>query len=223
MRDTRPIVTYSIMGLTGFVFLLQLIPGFGSTVTGALLYNAAYLYPGLYGLFEPWRAFTVLLVHDPNGIWHVALNMLALWMIGRSLEPLLGRWRFLTLYLLCGLGGSVAVTLLGFDTTVVGASGAIYGLFGALLIIGRHIGANITGIAVILGINLVITFLPLFTGGSVRVSWQAHLGGLLVGLLVAFIFTRTRAGSQKSLQIWLLVAVGAVLLGLFLVPPLLFF
>lgn len=223
VRDTRPIVTYSIMGLTGFVFLLQLIPGFGTTVTQSLYFWAPALYPGLTGIFEPWRIFTVMLVHDPDGIWHVALNMLALWMIGRSLEPLLGRWRFLTLYLLSGLGGSVAVALLGFGIPVVGASGAVYGLFGALLIIGRHIGANITGIIVILGINLVITFLPLFTGGVARVSWQAHVGGLLVGLLVAFIFTRTRAASQKSLQIWLLVAVGAVLVGLFLIPPFLYF
>ncbi len=223
VRDTRPLVTYGIIGLTAFVYLLQLIPGFGSMVTESLLFWAPYLYPGLTGSFEPWRVLTVLLVHDPGGIWHVALNMLALWMIGRSLEPLLGRWRFLTLYLLSGLGGSVAVALLGFTTPVVGASGAIYGLFGALLIIGRHIGANITGIAVILGINLVITFLPLLLGGSaLRVSWQAHLGGLLVGLLVAFIFTRTRAARQRMLQLWLLVGVGVVLVGLLAVPAMLF-
>ncbi len=102
----------------------------------------------------------------------------------------------------------------------MGASGAIYGLFGALLIIGRHIGANITGIAVVLGINLVITFLPLLYGGGVRVSWQAHLGGLLVGLLVAFIFTRTRAVRQRRLQIGLLVAVGAGLVALLFLPAL---
>ena len=216
----RPIVTYALIGITVFVYLLQLIPGFGDTVTRALMFTPAYLYPGWFGVFEPWRLITVLFVHDSNGIWHVALNMLALWMLGRSLEPLLGRGRFLTLYLLSGLGGSVAVVLLGFDTFVVGASGAIYGLFGALLIIGRHIGANITGIAVVLGINLVITFLPLLYGGGVRVSWQAHLGGLLVGLLVAFIFTRTRAVRQRGLQIGLLIAVGAGLVALLFVPAL---
>ena len=116
-------------------------------------------------------------MHD--GFWHVGLNMLALWMIGRSLEPLLGRGRFLTLYLLSALGGSVAVALLSFTTPVVGASGAIFGLFGALIVIGRHIGANIAGIAIILGINLVIGFIPGF-----NVSWQAHVGGLVVGALV---------------------------------------
>ncbi|MDY0908084.1 rhomboid family intramembrane serine protease [Microbacterium sp. CFBP9034] len=222
VSDSRPIVTYAIIGVTLFFYLLQLIPGFGSVVTEALLFWAPYLYPGITGTFEPWRLLSVLLVHDPSGIWHVALNMLALWMIGRSLEPLLGRWRFLTLYLLSGLGGSVAVALLGFSTPVVGASGAIYGLFGALLIIGRHIGANITGIIVILGINLVITFMPLLFGGGVRVSWQAHVGGLLVGILVAFIFTRTRSVQQQRVQIWLLAAVTAGLIGLLFVPPFLF-
>lgn len=222
VSDTRPIVTYAIMAITGFFFLLQLIPGFGSAMTEALLFWAPYLYPEVSGVFQPWRVLTVLLVHDPLSIWHVALNMLALWMIGRSLEPLLGRWRFLTLYLLSGLGGSVAVALLGFTAPVVGASGAIYGLFGALLVIGRHIGANITGIVVILGINLVITFLPLLFGGGVRISWQAHVGGLLVGFLVAFIFTRTRAASQRNLQRWLLAAVAAGLIGLLFVPPVLF-
>ena len=211
VADTRPLVTYSIIGITLFVYLLTLIPGVGSTIQQNLLYFAPALYPELTGRFEPWRLLTVALVH--GSFFHVGLNMLALWMIGRSLEPLLGRWRFLTLYVLSTLGGSVAVTLLSFTTPVVGASGAIFGLFGALLVIGRHIGANIAGIAIVLGVNLVIGFIPGF-----NVSWQAHIGGLLVGLLVAFIFTRTRAVRQRGLQIGLLVVVGAGLVALLFVP-----
>lgn len=208
----QPVVTYAIIGVTAFAYLLALIPGgFGKVVEQALLYWAPYLYPGLTGHFEPWRLLTAALVH--SSIWHVGLNMLALWMIGRSLEPLLGRWRFLTLYVLSALGGSVAVTLLSFGTPVVGASGAIFGLFGALIVIGRHIGANIAGIAVVLGINLLIGFLP-----GANISWQAHVGGLLVGLLVAFIFTRTKAVRQRGLQVGLLVAVGAGLVALLFVP-----
>jgi len=208
----RPVVTYAIIGVTVFAYLLALIPGgFGDLVHDTLLYWAPWMYPDLSGRFEPWRLLTVSLVH--SGIWHLGLNMLALWMIGRSLEPLLGRWRFLTLYVLSALGGSVAVTLLSFTTPVVGASGAIFGLFGALLVIGRHIGANIAGIAIVLGINLVIGFIPGF-----NVSWQAHVGGLVVGLLVALIFTRTRAIRQRGLQIGLLVTVGAGLVALLFVP-----
>ena len=156
----RPVVTYAIIAITAFAFLLGLIPVFGDLVRGSLLFWAPSIYPTLPVPFQPWTLLTVALVH--SSFWHIGLNMLALWLIGRSLEPLLGRWRFLTLYLLSTLGGSVAVALLSFPTQVVGASGAIFGLFGALLVIGRHLGANVTGIAIILGLNLVIGFIPVF-------------------------------------------------------------
>jgi membrane associated rhomboid family serine protease len=211
VTDSRPLATYAIIALTALVYVVTLIPGIGTTIQNALLFWAPVLYPNLTGAFEPWRLLTGALVH--SSFWHLGLNMLALWMIGRSLEPLLGRWRFLTLYLLSTLGGSVAVALLSFTTPVVGASGAIFGLFGALLVIGRHIGANITGIAIVLGINLVIGFIP-----GMNVSWQAHVGGLVTGLLVGFIFTRTRAARQRTLQIVLLAAVAVGLLALLLIP-----
>ncbi|WP_314503174.1 rhomboid family intramembrane serine protease [uncultured Microbacterium sp.] len=214
--DSRPLVTYAIIGITALAFLVGLIPGVGETVQNTLLFWAPSLYPELTGTFEPWRLLTAALVHA--GFWHVGLNMLALWMIGRSLEPLLGHGRFLVLYVLSALGGSVAVALLSFTTPVVGASGAIFGLFGALIVIGRHIGANIAGIAIILVINLVIGFIPGF-----NVSWQAHVGGLVVGALVGLIYARTRSVRRRMLQVWLLVALGAALLALLLVPPLVFF
>ena len=220
VRDGRPIVTYAIIGITALVYLVTLIPGFGSTVRNLFAMFAPALYPELMGTTQAWRLLTVMLVHA--SIWHLALNMLALWMLGRSLEPLLGRARFLTLYLISGLGGSIAIALLGFDSIAVGASGAIYGLFGALLVIGRHIGANITGIAIVLGINLVISFVPLIFGQSL-VSWQGHLGGLLTGALVSLIFARTRRRSQRPLQIGLLVTLTVLLLALLLVPPVLYF
>ena len=220
VRGGRPIVTYAIIGITALVYLVTLIPGFGSTVRNLFAMFAPALYPELMGTSQAWRLLTVMLVHA--SIWHLALNMLALWMLGRSLEPLLGRARFLTLYLISGLGGSIAIALLGFDSIAVGASGAIYGLFGALLVIGRHIGANITGIAIVLGINLVISFVPLIFGQSL-VSWQGHLGGLLTGALVGLIFARTRRRSQRPLQIGLLVTLTVLLLALLLVPPVLYF
>lgn len=214
--DTRPLVTYAIIAVTSLAFLVGLIPGVGDTVQDALAFWAPTLYPELTGTFEPWRLLTAALVH--SGFWHIGLNMLALWLMGRSLEPLLGRWRFLTLYVLSALGGSVAVALLSFTTPVVGASGAIFGLFGALIVIGRHIGANIGGIAIILAINLAIGFIPGF-----NVSWQAHVGGLVVGALVGLVYARTRSVRRRGLQIGLLVLITLVLLALLLVPPLVFF
>lgn len=209
----KPVITYGIIGLTALVFLAQLIPG--SPVQELFALYAPLLYPQFTGTFEPWRLFTVLLVH--SGFWHIGLNMLAVFMIGRSLEPMIGRSRFLALYLLSGLGGSVGVALIAFGTPVIGASGAVFGLLGALLVIGRHLGANIRGIAIILGINLVIGFLPGF-----QVAWQAHIGGLLVGALIGLIFARTRTRKRLPLQIALLSAVGVGLLALLLVPPLIY-
>lgn len=201
-----PIVTYTLIGVTTFFYLLGLIPGgFGNLVQGYLAFNGQLTY------LQPWRLVTVTLVHA--SIWHIVLNMLALWALGRSLEPLLGRGRFLTLYLLSALGGSVLTALLVPTTWVVGASGAVWGLLGAMLVIGRHIGANVTAIAVLLGLNLVISFLP---GGNV--AWQAHIGGGLVGALIGFIFARTRAVRQRRTQIWLLIAVAVGLLALPAIP-----
>ena len=214
--DSRPLVTYGIIALTALAWLIALIPGVGDTVQNALLFWGPALYPELTGTFEPWRLLTASLVHA--GFWHLGLNMLALWMMGRSLEPLLGRGRFLALYVLSALGGAVAVALLSFTTPVVGASGAIFGLFGALIVIGRHIGANIGGIAIILAINLAIGFIPGF-----NISWQAHVGGLVVGALVGLIFARTRSVRRRGLQIGLLIALTLGLLALLLIPPTVYF
>ncbi|MFT4228781.1 MAG: rhomboid family intramembrane serine protease, partial [Microbacterium sp.] len=187
-RDARPLATYWIIGITSVVSVAGLLLP-GQLLQQLLIFYPPLLYPDLSGSFEPWRLLTLVLLH--GSFWHLAFNMLALWMIARSLEPLLGRARFLVLYGLSALGGSVAVVLLAFGTPVLGASGAIFGLFGALLVIGRHLGANMTGIAIVLAVNLAIGFVPGF-----NVAWQAHVGGLLVGAAVGFVFARTRTRRQ---------------------------
>ena len=105
------------------------------------------------------------------------------------------------------------IALLAPTTPVVGASGAVWGLLGAMFVIGRHLGANVTAIAIILGLNLVITFLP-----NSNIAWQAHIGGGLIGALVGLIFAKTRKIRQRRTQIWLLVAVAVGLLALLAVP-----
>lgn len=203
-RGGKPVVTYALLAVTSFIGLVQLIPGIGQEITRQLLFAAPYLYPSISPYpFEPWRLLTAMLVH--GSFIHLALNMLALWMLGQSLEPMLGRARFLAIYLISGLGGSVMVACLAPTTATVGASGAIFGLMAALLIIGRHIGANVTGLLVILGINFALGF---FIG---NIAWQAHLGGAIVGAIVAFIYTRTKRREQRVWQI-LLLAVLVVLL-----------
>ncbi len=212
-----PAVTTAIVAVTAFVGLLQMIPGFGDSVTDALRFSTWMLFPDFNaaGVSEPWRLLSGLLVH--GGALHFALNMLAVYLIGRSLEPMLGRLRFLALYLLSGLGGSVAVALISPLTPVVGASGAVFGLLGAILVIGRRAGANLTGILILLGANLAIGFLP-----GLHIAWQAHVGGAVIGALVGLILVRTTLRSQRRMQILLLGAVAVVLLliVMFLVPTL---
>jgi membrane associated rhomboid family serine protease len=204
----RPVVTLGIIAVTALVFVLQLIPSLG--VTDALLFAGAYVMPdaSLAVGFEPWRMLTSVFVHSTNLIFHVALNMYTLWIFGQALESLLGRGRFLALYLLAGFGGSLGVLALSDPfQPVVGASGAIFGLMGAFIVIQRRLGGNMTSLLVLVGINLVIGFLP-----GVNIAWQAHLGGLVVGALAGLIFVSTRPIRRQGLQIALLVALAAGLL-----------
>jgi membrane associated rhomboid family serine protease len=201
----QPVVTYSIIALTLAVFVLQLIPGLD--VTRGLLYAGAYSYPVD---FEPWRMLTSVFVHSTGFFFHVLLNMYTLWIFGQILERMLGRGRFLSLYLLSGLAGSLGVLYLADPyVAVVGASGAIFGLMGAFLIIQRKLGGNATQLLILLAINLVIGFLP-----NVNIAWQAHVGGLVGGLIVGLIFVQTRSRAQRVLQLVLLGGFAAVLVGL---------
>ena len=207
-----PVVTLSIIALTVFVFVLQMIPWLG--VTDALAYAPAYSGMEISGYepvpFEPWRMITSVFTHSTGFIFHVLLNMYTLWIFGQLLESMLGRARFLTLYLVAGLAGSVGVMFLATPTTfVVGASGAIFGLLGAFLVIQRKLGGNTMALLILVGINLVIGFLP-----GLNVAWQAHLGGLIAGVLLGLVFVQTRRIAQRRVQLaWTLIII-AVLVGL---------
>lgn len=205
----RPIVTYALIAVTAFVFLLQLIPGLN--ITEYLLYAGVYSTPLA---FEPWRMLTTVFVHSQSFILHVALNMYTLWIFGQALEPMLGRARFLTLYLISGFAGSLGVLFLTDGTTpVVGASGAIFGLMGAFLVIQRKLGGNMNGLLVLVGINLVIGFIP-----GINVAWQAHLGGLIGGALTGLIYYETRHLKHKTRQTLLISGLCVLLVVLSLIP-----
>lgn len=181
---TLPVVTWSIVAICVVVALVQLVGG--PAVTNALVFWTPLTFA------EPWRIVTSMFAHapisllSPTSVLHILFNMYALVLIGPILEHLLGRGRFLALYLLAGFGGSVAVAILSPMTPVLGASGAIFGLFGAYFVVMRRLGGNPTQVLVVIGINLVIGFL------LPGVSWQAHVGGLVVGAGVAAIYMATR-------------------------------
>lgn len=197
----QPVVTWSIIALCVVIYVLQILPS--SPVTQVLLY-----YPPLTAI-EPWRMITALFVHSQGSILHIGLNMFSLFLFGPILEKIVGHVRFLALYLVSGFGGSVAVLLLAPTTPVVGASGAIFGLLGAFFVIQRKFGGNTTQLLIVIGLNLVVGFIP-----GTNIAWQAHLGGLIAGGAVAFVYLRTRRRDQRTLQVVLVALVAAVLVAI---------
>jgi membrane associated rhomboid family serine protease len=193
----KPVVTLTIIVINLVVFALQFVTN--DLVTGYLLYRPIYTF------VEPWTMITSLFVH--GSVFHVGLNMLALYLFGPVLESLLGRTRYLALYFVSGFGGSVAV--LWFSDPlggVLGASGAIFGLLGAFFVIQRKLGGNAVQLLIVIGLNLALGF---FIPG---ISWQAHVGGVIIGALIALIFLKTRQPAQARVQVLLVSSVVVALL-----------
>ncbi|AUZ33044.1 rhomboid family intramembrane serine protease [Arthrobacter sp. PGP41] len=208
----KPLVTLGIIAVCAVVYVLQwVVPG--QAVYEQFAYNNVFATPQ-YGAFEPWRMLTAAFLHSPDSLLHILLNMYTLWIFGQALEPLLGRMRFLALYLLSAVGGSVGYLLLNPVLVpgqglvgVVGASGAIFGLFGAMLLVQRHRGGDTRQLWVLIAINGVIGFL------IPQIAWQAHLGGLITGVLCAAVLAYTPRGPRQGLlQAAGLVAVLALLI-----------
>ncbi|MFZ4204628.1 rhomboid family intramembrane serine protease [Streptomyces griseoincarnatus] len=128
---------------------------------------------------EWYRLVTSMFTHEE--IWHIGFNMLGLWLLGGPLEQHLGRARYLALYLISGLAGSALTYLLaGGSTASLGASGAVFGLFGATAVLMRRLRYDMRPIIALLAINLVITFS--WSG----IAWQAHIGGLVAGVVIGY-------------------------------------
>jgi membrane associated rhomboid family serine protease len=196
----RPIVTYSIIALCLVVYVIQFLTGGNSSPVTTLFW-----YAPVQTASQPWRMLTSLFLHESP--LHVLLNMYSLFLVGPALEAMLGRLRFLALFLIAGFGGSVGVLLIGSpDVPVLGASGAIFGLFGAYFLIARRLGGNATQFLIVIVLNLVIGFIPGF-----GIAWQAHVGGLITGLAIAFVYLETRARSRRPAQVLLTAAVAALL------------
>jgi membrane associated rhomboid family serine protease len=137
----------------------------------------------------------------------IAFNMWALVAVGPSLEQLLGRVRFLAVYLLSALGGSVAFFLIGpSNVLALGASGAIYGLFGAWFVVARKLRLDIRGIVTIIAINLAFSLFYRST-----IAWQDHVGGLIVGVLATAAFVYAPRKNRTVIQAAAAIAVLAVL------------
>lgn len=162
-----------------------------------------------------WQLLTSTFTHV--AILHLAVNMFSLYMLGSFLEPIVGRLRFLAFYLISGLAGSALVVWAASPaSSTVGASGAIFGLLGVLVVLFVRAGQSLAPLLPVLLINAAITF---FGNG---ISWQGHVGGFVGGLVVAGIFTTLRADRKAPLQWAALGGFVLVLLALVGVRMLLF-
>jgi len=158
---------------------------------------------------EWYRLFTSMFTHQE--IWHIAFNMLSLWWLGGPLEQALGRARYLTLYLISGLAGGALTYLLASGTTAsLGASGAIFGLFGATAVLMRRLKYDMRPVIALLVINLIFTF------GWSNIAWQAHIGGLVAGVVIGYAMVHAprerRALVQYGTCALVLVAVAVMAL-----------
>jgi membrane associated rhomboid family serine protease len=199
---SKPAVTYTLIGINVAIFVLQFAVGVNAVAGDWGMWPVGIAVGG-----EWWRLVTAAFLH--GSFLHVAFNMYVLFALGPTLERILGHGRYLTLYLLAALGGGVASYVFSDIRTVsVGASGAIFGLMGALVVAGRRLRYDITQVLILLGINVVIGFV------SPGVDWRAHLGGLVTGAVVAAIMVFPEKRHRTAIQAGGLVAVVLVLAAL---------
>jgi membrane associated rhomboid family serine protease len=193
---TGALVTKGLIAVNVAVFLIGLAQGGSLNGVGGTLYEQGALFMRgvlpdgtLAGLAEGqwWRLITAAFLHQ--GIVHLAMNMFVLWLVGARLEESIGRGRYLLLYLVSGLAGSAGALLLSPNAITVGASGAIFGLLGALLVLERQgtyiLGSSVLGLVLL---NVVITF------AVPNISIGGHLGGLVGGAAAILALSRFGRG-----------------------------
>jgi membrane associated rhomboid family serine protease len=202
-RSDTPVVTYALIAINVAVFIAQMASG--------NLEKQLSLWPPAVADGQLYRLVTSAFLH--YGATHLLFNMWALYVVGPPLEMWLGRLRFAALYALSGLGGSVLVYLLTLNTATAGASGAIFGLFGATFVVAKRLTLDVRWVVAVIVINLAFTFVaPAIS--SQQISWQGHLGGLVTGGLVAAAYVyppRARRNLVQAAATLVVLAVFAAL------------
>ncbi|MFF9209394.1 MULTISPECIES: rhomboid family intramembrane serine protease [unclassified Streptomyces] len=208
------LVTKILIGICLAAFLAQKAAGAAFEERFFLL-GQAYV-PGLgsvQGVAEGqwYRLLTAMFLH--GSYVHLLFNMLSLWWIGALLEAALGRARYLTLFFVSGLAGSALTYLVAEpNQPSLGASGAIFGLFGATAVLMRRLNYDMRPVLALLAINLVITFYSGF-----NIAWQAHIGGLVAGVVVGYAMLHAPRERRALVQYGTSAVVLAVVIGMALV------
>ncbi len=170
------LVITSIIGVLGFV-----APALWSDIATLLIDNVQLVARG-----EIWRTVTAALLHSPRSLFHIGFNMYALYAFGPQLERRFGSVPFLLFYVASAAAGGLAFQVANDSGQALGASGAIFGLFGAYVIsayLSRHTPAGRAGLNQLVPLLLLNLGLPFIIPG---IAWQAHIGGLVAGALMAF-------------------------------------
>jgi len=161
---------------------------------------------GVHFLHEYYRIFTSLFLH--LNFLHIAFNMITLLIVGPAVEVMLGKSRFLALYLIAGVGGNVLSYLIAPAAVVsAGASGAIFGVMGAYVVLARIQRKPMGPVVALIIINLILGF----TG---NIEWQAHIGGLLTGAALAFAYNYASMARPIAREVALTIGSSAVTLGI---------
>jgi membrane associated rhomboid family serine protease len=215
-RPTRSaVVTYTLIALNVLLFLVELAKPNIANDWGLIGYASFAQGGPLQGIAagQWYRLITSAFLPPATGLGglgflDILFNMWALYVVGPSLEQLLGRTRFIAVYLLSALGGGVAFFLIGQPNVLaLGASGAIFGLFGAWFVVSRRLQLDSRGILVLIGINLAFSFIYRST-----IAWQDHIGGLVVGILVTAALAYAPRKNRVVFQAAAAVAVLVILI-----------
>jgi membrane associated rhomboid family serine protease len=202
------LVTKGLIAANVIVYLIGVAQGTGINSPGGRLYNDWVLYGPAVAHGDWWRLITSAFLH--LNLLHIVFNMLALWWWGGPIEAALGRGRYLLLYLVSGLAGAAGALLLNPTEVTLGASGAVFGILGAGLVLERQRNYVFGGGALtIIVINLIFTF----TWGNISIG--GHLGGLVGGILGTLALSRFGRGHAAYGRLGLvglgtLVAIGAL-------------
>lgn len=175
-------VTKALIAINVVIYLVTVAQGVGLNAPGGRLYFEWGLRGDFVADGDWWRLITAAFLHA--SVLHIMFNMLVLWWVGGPLEEGLGPWRYIAIYVISGLAGSAGALLVTPLAFTVGASGAVYGLFGAWVVIQWQTTGSIAGPATtIVLVNLAISFvIP-------GISWGGHIGGLVGGALATLALT----------------------------------